>query len=195
MRVRGLLLLGGLCSHWPRRALAISKTWSSQYRWVYPIHVAIANVDLLCVPVSEHLLHVEDTAWLVVGRELELRQWLSGPIQRRPWIKKSRWGWSTGWWPEGAPDVHRLDLLLLTAEVVFFLEAVAEVVAGCHSVDPPFGGTAPVGLPPPTSCGCIAFWISWVTSSWPSAAVVVPWQWFSQWGQAEWPETPYVTLT
>ena len=54
-------------------------------------------------------------------------------------------------------DVHRVDLLLLTAEVVFDLEVVAEVVAGCHWVDcllaPPPGGTPPpVGLlpgPPP----------------------------------------------
>ena len=43
--------------------------------------------------------------------------------------------------------VRRVDLLLLTAEVVSFLEAVVEVVADCLGGLPP-GGPPPGGTPP-----------------------------------------------
>ena len=55
-------------------------------------------------------------------------------------------------------DVHQVDLLLLTVEVMFDLEVVVEVVANCHLADCHGGSSS---WPDSSSC--------WITS-WSSAS-------------------------
>ena len=69
-------------------------------------------------------------------------------------------------------DVRRVDLLLLTAEVVFDLKVVVEVVANCHPMvtsgrasswrDSSFCWITSWSS---ASTGCIACWIVWIASS------------------------------